>query len=684
VERLQAGDPSQVGPYRLLGRLGEGGMGQVFLGESPGGRKVAIKVVRARYANDPEFRRRFTREVAAARQVGGFHTAAVVDADPGAESPWMATAYIPGQSLADAVAQRGPLDRAAVGALGAALAEGLVAIHACGITHRDLKPSNVILADDGPRIIDFGIAKGADATAITASNALIGTLRYMSPEQLDGREVTPQSDVFSLGSILAYAATGHDPFGAATIPAVINRILNDPPQLDPLTGDLRAIISACLAKDPGRRPRPAELLARLRLPEPPRASPAGPESLTVRALPAGTTAGVTLAGQDQRARPGTTQAGESSPMAGPSRRRRHRARTALAATGTIAAAGLAYLGAVQLGAHSANSAPPPQTRPASPASATGALTRVLTDPASANLWSVAFAPGGSTLATADGNGHAYLWNIATARVTASVSAVPAITPAGAANGVWSVAFGPDGTTLAAGDTYARTFLWKTTAGKITATLTDPVTPDPKGQHVNAVAFTPDGTMLATGSLNGHAYLWNIAAGTVTAALADPASEGVSSTAFSPDGAILAVGDRNGHAYLWNTAKRTITAALTDPASQGVNSVAFSRDGAILAVGDGNGRTYLWNTAMGTIITTLSDPTGSGIDSVAFSPEGVILAVGDGNGRTYLWNTATRKITAALTDPASQGVNSVAFTRDGALLATGDGSGSAYVWYITYH
>ena len=254
VESLRAGDPHKVGVYRLLGRLGAGGMGQVFLGESPGGRKVAVKLVLPQHAADGEFRQRFAREVAAARQVGGFHTAPVVDADPDADPPWMATAYIPGPSLDAAIRQDGPLEPGAVRRLGAALAEGLTAVHACGLVHRDLKPGNIILADDGPRIIDFGIARPVDATALTSSGVLIGTFSFMSPEQVHGEHVDGRSDIFALGGVLAYAATGRGPFDAATIPAIVHRIASQSPDLQGLEGPLREIISACLAKDPAGRP----------------------------------------------------------------------------------------------------------------------------------------------------------------------------------------------------------------------------------------------------------------------------------------------------------------------------------------------------------------------------------------------------------------------------------------------
>jgi serine/threonine protein kinase len=263
VEPLQVGDPAYVGVYRLTGRLGAGGMGRVFLGVSPGGRTVAVKLMLPEHAADSGFRQRFAREVAAARQVGGFHTATVVDADPAADPPWMVTAYIPGPSLEEVVRSTGPLDPAALRALGAGLAEGLSAVHAAGLIHRDLKPGNVIMAEDGPRIIDFGIARAVDTPSQTSSGVLIGTFSFMSPEQVRGERLGPESDVFSLGSVLAYAATGHGPFDAASLPAIIYRIAVEPPDLGSLSGPLQGVISACLAKNPADRPPLDQLLGAL-------------------------------------------------------------------------------------------------------------------------------------------------------------------------------------------------------------------------------------------------------------------------------------------------------------------------------------------------------------------------------------------------------------------------------------
>jgi serine/threonine protein kinase len=263
VKPLQPGDPQRVGRYQLLGRLGAGGMGQVFLGQSPGGRLVAVKLIRADLAADRVFRARFAREVAAARHVSGMFTAPVVDADPEAPQPWLVTAYVPGPSLADAVDGQGPLPLASVLTLAAGLAEGLGAIHAEGMVHRDLKPSNVLLASDGPRIIDFGISRAADATALTRADFVIGSPGFMSPEQALGEEVGPGSDIFSLGAVLAFAADGEGPFGAGTATALLYRVVHDVPATGRLPGRIRALVERCLAKDPRQRPTTDQFLTEL-------------------------------------------------------------------------------------------------------------------------------------------------------------------------------------------------------------------------------------------------------------------------------------------------------------------------------------------------------------------------------------------------------------------------------------
>jgi serine/threonine protein kinase len=275
MDPLRGGDPRQVGVYQLVGRLGAGGMGQVFLGVSPGGRPVAVKVIRPEFATDPEFRRRLAREVEAAQRVGGFHTAPVVDAAPYDDPPWMVTAYIAGPSLQAVVTDGGPLALADVSRLGAALAEGLAAIHGSGLVHRDLKPANIIMAGDGPRIIDFGVAQSADATSLTTPGTVIGTCSFMSPEQVRAYSATPESDVFSLGCVLVYAANGRAPFDAPTVPAIMYRVLNEPPDLGDLAGGvLRDALAACLDKDPGRRPLLPDLLARFTVGSPNPLAPA--------------------------------------------------------------------------------------------------------------------------------------------------------------------------------------------------------------------------------------------------------------------------------------------------------------------------------------------------------------------------------------------------------------------------
>lgn len=217
MEQLTQHDPRRIGPFEVLGRLGAGGMGLVYLARSASGRRVAIKTVRTELAEDQLFRVRFSREVEAARAVSGFYTAAVVDADARAAVPWLATAYVPAPSLEEIVNECGPMPAQAVRWLAAGIAEALQSIHGAGLVHRDLKPSNVLVVEDGPRVIDFGIASGVSNTRLTMTNVAVGTPAYMSPEQAkDSRNVKGASDVFSLGSTLVFAATGHAPFHGGT------------------------------------------------------------------------------------------------------------------------------------------------------------------------------------------------------------------------------------------------------------------------------------------------------------------------------------------------------------------------------------------------------------------------------------------------------------------------------------
>ncbi|ORT59327.1 serine/threonine-protein kinase [Streptomyces sp. CB03238] len=274
MEPLSGEDPVQIGPFRLLGRLGSGGMGRVYLARSAGGRTVAVKVVHAELAAQDEFRRRFAREVAALEKVGGAGTTPVLGADTAAEAPWVAIGYVAGPSLRTVVGDEyGPLPPASVRSLAVGLARALEHIHAAGLVHRDLKPGNVLLTVDGPRIIDFGIARAVDTVTdggLTSTGAVVGSPGFMSPEQVRGERLSPASDIFCLGSVLAYAATGRPPFGTADsgVHAMMFRIAHDEPDLTGLPAELDGLVRSCLAKDPAARPTAAHLAAHVEATEP--------------------------------------------------------------------------------------------------------------------------------------------------------------------------------------------------------------------------------------------------------------------------------------------------------------------------------------------------------------------------------------------------------------------------------
>ncbi|GAA0701269.1 serine/threonine-protein kinase [Streptomyces thermocarboxydus] len=262
--RLRREDPRVVGSFRLHRRLGAGGMGVVYLGSDKKGQRVALKVIRPDLAEDQEFRSRFAREVSAARRIRGGCTARLVAADLEADRPWFATQYVPGPSLHDKVADEGPLSAAEVAAVGAALSEGLVAVHEAGVVHRDLKPSNILLSPKGPRIIDFGIAWATGASTLTHVGTAVGSPGFLAPEQVRGAAVTPATDVFSLGATLAYASMGDSPFGHGSSEVMLYRVVHEEAQLQGVPDALAPLVRACLAKDPEERPSTLQLSLRLK------------------------------------------------------------------------------------------------------------------------------------------------------------------------------------------------------------------------------------------------------------------------------------------------------------------------------------------------------------------------------------------------------------------------------------
>jgi len=682
MDPLRPGDPVRVGSYRLTGRLGEGGMGRVYLGLSPGGRQVAIKVIHPAHASDQQFRERFAREIEAARRVGGFHTASVVDADASADPPWMVTAYIHGRSLEATVREDGPLPAEQVCTLGAGLAEGLAAIHACGLVHRDLKPSNVILADDGPRIIDFGIAKAAGSSAMTTAGVVVGTYSYMSPEQVEGHVAGSASDVFALGCTLAYAATGRSPFGDDSIAMVVHRIASEPPNLDGVSDahGLRRLISECLAKSPGDRPGLSAIVTRLSGDEAP-AAPA-PSGNWWESAPTSTTGSGQNVVTNQLPQFPTPPLQFPTPLYPPqpvqtgSRRRGVLIGSGVAVIAVVAA----VVGVLLAGSHpkathlsSGRATPHPTVPPTVPAPAQPEAT--LHDPSGKDVFGLTFSSD-SVLATGDSNGSMYLWNLSDRSVTATLRQK-------ASYSVNGTAYDPNSGVFAAADASGDIYLWNASSGGLTATLTNP-----KGGANDSVEFSPDGGFVAAGNSDGSTYLWAVAAGklssTPTSSLHDPNGKNVYGIAFSPQGGLLATGDTNGNTYLWNFATGKLVSTFHDPNSKGLYDVAFSPDGSLLAVSDAvdttsDGVVYLWNVTTGKLTATLRSVDSGAYSDIAFSPDGKAIAGAGTSGAVTLWTVPKGKLIANLQDPAGQNLIGVAFSPDGKTVATSDTSGDTFLW-----
>lgn len=534
IQPLTDDDPRQAGPYLLTGRIGSGGMGRVYLATGPDGEQVAVKVIRPDFADDTEFRLRFRHEVAAARRVHGRFTAEVVAADVDGDRPWLGTEYVPGPSLRDAVAERGPMPPDAVLLLAAGLAEALRAVHDAGLVHRDLKPANVLLADDGPRVIDFGIARAADDTNLTTTGVHIGSPRFTAPEQAVGRPVSAATDVFSLGMVLAFAATGGTPFGDGDAHVLLYRVAHEPPDLSGLPPELRPLVAACLDKDPDKRPSLDEVVRRC---------------------------GVT-GSQDWLAEAITERVRDRRPVwsaetVGTVRTRRR------SAVAVVMAVALTLVLSWQDGMSPAPRSTPRPRADGLVAALPGARTPMT------------FSPDGKLLATT-GDGAVRLWDTATGKLVRTLREPTRYSAS-------YLVFRRDGRFLATGHPGLGVRVWEVATGRVSASVESSVDP------VVAVGFTDDGHALALFLVSGvdatvpqDLEMWDVTAKQLICTFSQ-VGDTSHQYAFTPDAHVLIVA--GSHAItLWDAGnQRRITSM---PSLRGETWILdLSDDGRFLVTGE---------------------------------------------------------------------------------------------------
>lgn len=643
---LVPGDPGEIDGYRLLRRLGEGFMGIVYLaeGKDDNGGRVAVKVIRRELADDPEFRARFTEEADNARRVQDRNVARVIAADvTDTGQPYLVTEFVNGLTLEERVDRHGRLTVPDAAAISEGIASGLAAIHQAGIVHRDLAPSNVILSAAGPKIVDFGIARALDSAVHRTQAGR--PVAYMSPEQVDGSELTAASDVFSLAGVTVFAMTGHLPFGIRDTKLTVLQqgIRYGLPNLDGIPRPMHSVLSAALAKEPAQRPTVARLQQSL--------------------YPLG---------------------------CGRSDRRISRFLTGSAACAYSAIAIAAVV-----------------TVPGPPAAlvASGAtLATTLSLPSGFIVQDVAFSRHGDVIgavgySSTSKKGNAYLWNMDHAKWPPTVF----VAPDGRFYPV-EIEFSPtsDGFAVADGN---GVDLWNLDTGRV-RTISDAdsnygkgivTSPRPNGDYIYTVAYTPNGKTLVEANGAGNVYQLNVASGQLAPVGIKDGIHGqhdITHIAVDPDPAVNVATfsdykNGNGHVYLWNLNGKSILHDLDDNAEAGseTDTSAFSPDGKALAVPDGNGTT-LWSmaTAARTPIKILVRPHSSPDSApavVAFAPNGATLAVGDLNGHIDLWNPATQQVTTVIHSPV-RSWGGLSFSPDGKTLAVFDSNrNKIYLYHVTY-
>jgi hypothetical protein len=698
----QAFDEDLIGGrYRLVRQVGQGGMGTVWQARDELlDRTVAIKQLASPFgtaAERAEQVERIRREARMAARLDHTGVVRVYDIIDWTGSPAIVMEYVKGRSLAVRLRESGALTVQETVALGIALLDALRHAHGAGVVHRDLKPDNVLLDDARVVITDFGIARPLDgATALTRPGAIIGTPAFMAPEQIEGREVTAASDLWSLGVTLFTAVEGDQPFKGETMAQLCVAVLTQPMPAPRYAGELTPLLEALLVKNPEARANAqwaAQFLAAAAVPgalaaetstvfEVPSVG-AGAPTLTEPA-PAQVPGGPPAFANEPTATAPPTAADPDEPKPQPSPRLRRRAVVITLACTVVAAAVIvplvlaapdtprAHTGALAV-THTGSASPKGS---ASPTGSASSALAAFTDPGG-SMTTMAVAPNGTILAMGTGNGSIYLWNMTTRKISATLTDPNSY-------GVSAVAFAPNSTTLAVGDNNGNTYLWNAGTGKNIRTLIE----SQSTETVTALAFAPDGTTLAGGAGGqgvGTVYVWNTTTGTNTNTFNDPSFDSViaRAIAFAPGGTTLAIGDGRGTVYLWNTATGNTTATFTTPDGSGTSALAFSPSGSTLAVGTGSGKAFLWNTGTRKYTATFTTPDGASASAMAFAPSGSTLAVGTSSGRTYLLNTATAKNTATFTGRnATTGVDGVAFAPSGGTLIIGNVNGSIYEWHIS--